>query len=85
VEALIAGGARVSQHVLVETIWVRDAAHERPAAQLAAAIDMLLNHQQLSIQAADVVGRASDAFRARPALGFSDCPVLEIARKAGPY
>jgi predicted nucleic-acid-binding protein len=82
-EAFIAGGAWVSQLVLAETIWVLDAVHERSAAQLAAAIEMLLNHQHLSIQDPDVVGRALDIFRARPAIGFSDCLVLEIARKAG--
>jgi len=82
-EAFIAGGAWVPQLVLAETIGVLDAVHERSAAQLAAAIEMLLNHAQLSIQEADVVERALAQFRARPALGFSDCLVLEIARKAG--
>ena len=82
-EAFIAGGAWVPQLVLAETIWVLDAVHERSAAQLAAAIEMLLNHAHLSVQDADVVGRALAQFRLRPALGFSDCLVLEIARKAG--
>jgi predicted nucleic-acid-binding protein len=82
-EAFVAQGAWVSQLVLAETIWVLDAVHERTAVQLAAAIEMLLNHEHLSVQDADVVERALDAFRARPALGFSDCLVLEIARKAG--
>jgi predicted nucleic-acid-binding protein len=82
-EAFIAGGAWVSQLVLAETIWVLDAVHERSAKQLGAAIEMLLNHAQLSIQEADVVGRALEVFRSRPPLGFSDCLVLEIARKAG--
>jgi predicted nucleic-acid-binding protein len=82
-EAFIAAGAWVSQLVLAETIWVLDAVHERSARQLAAAIEMLLNHQQLSIQDADVVANALEHFRKRPALGFSDCLVLEIARKAG--
>ncbi len=82
-EAFIAGGAWVPQLVLAETIWVLDAVHERSAVQLAAAVDMLLNHAQLSIQEADVVERALTQFRARPALGFSDCLVLEVARKAG--
>jgi predicted nucleic-acid-binding protein len=82
-EAFIAGGAWVSQLVLAETIWVLDAVHERSATQLAAAIAMLLNHQQLSIQDSEVVARALEQYRARPALGFSDCLVLEIARKAG--
>jgi predicted nucleic acid-binding protein len=44
---------------------------------------MLLNHKDLTIQAADVVSNALEHFRKRPALGFSDCLVLEIARKAG--
>ena len=82
-EAFIACGAWVPQLVLAETIWVLDAVHERSAAQLAAAIEMLLNHAHLSVQDADVVGRALSQFRLRPALGFSDCLVLEIARKAG--
>jgi len=82
-EAFVAGGAWVSHLVLAETIWVLDAVHERSAAQLAAAIEMLLNHEQLSIQDAEVVAQALAQFRARPALGFSDCLVLEIARKAG--
>jgi len=82
-EAFIAGGAWVPQLVLAETIWVLDAVHERSAAQLAAVVEMLLNHAHLSVQDADVVGRALMQFRARPALGFSDCLVLEVARKAG--
>lgn len=82
-EAFVVGGAWVSHLVLAETIWVLDAVHERSAAQLAAAIEMLLNHEQLSIQDAEVVAQALARFRSRPALGFSDCVVLEIARKAG--
>lgn len=82
-EAFIAGGAWVPQLVLAEAVWVLDAVHERSAMQLAAAVEMLLNHAQLSIQEADVVQRALTQFRARPALGFSDCLVLEVARKAG--
>jgi predicted nucleic-acid-binding protein len=82
-EAFVAGGAWVSQLVLAETIWVLDAVHGRSPQQLAAAIELLLNHQQLSIQESDVVLRALDQFRKRPGLGFSDCLVLEIARKAG--
>ena len=82
-EAFIACGAWVPQLVLAETIWVLDAVHERSVVQLAAAIEMLLNHAQLSLQDADVVERALTQFRARPALGFSDCLVLEVARKTG--
>jgi predicted nucleic-acid-binding protein len=60
-----------------------DAVYERSPAQLAKAVDLLLNHQHLTLQDADVVQSALRQFRARPSLGFSDCLVLEIARKAG--
>jgi len=65
-EAFVAGGAWVSHLVLAETIWVLDAVHERTAAQLAAAIEMLLNHEQLSIQDAEVVSQALEQFRSGP-------------------
>ena len=50
---------------------------------IAAAVDMLLNHQTLTLQDADVVTAALDHFRKRPSLGFSDSLLLEIARKTG--
>ena len=82
-ETFVAGGAWVSHLVLAETVWVLDAVHERTPAQIAAAIELLLNHEQLALQDPEVVALALVQFRARPRLGFSDCMVLEIARKAG--
>ena len=82
-EAFIETGAWVSHLVLAETLWVLDAVYERTSDQIAMAVDLLLNHRSLSVQDADVVTLALDAFRARPSLGFSDCLVLEIARRAG--
>ena len=82
-EEFIASGAWVSHLVLTETTWVLDAVYERTAEQIATAIDMLLNHEQLTVLDADVVSAATEKFKKRPALGFSDCLVLEIARKAG--
>jgi predicted nucleic-acid-binding protein len=82
-EAFIAGGAWISHLVLAETIWVLDAAYERSAGQIAIAVEMLLNHKDLTLQDADVVASALAQFKKRPGLGFSDCLVLEIARKAG--
>ena len=52
-------------------------------AQLAAALEMLLKHESLALQDADTVAVALTHFKRKPALGFSDCLVLEIARKAG--
>jgi predicted nucleic-acid-binding protein len=82
-ENFIENGAWVSLIVLVETLWVLDAVYERTAAQIAKAIDLLLNHKHLMLQDADVVASGLARFRAHPALGFSDCLVLEIARKSG--
>ena len=82
-ETFIATGAWVSHLVLAEAIWVLDAVYERTPEQIATAIDMLLNHKDVTIQDVDVVGAAVAHFRRRPALGFSDCLVVEIARKAG--
>jgi predicted nucleic-acid-binding protein len=82
-ESFVAAGAWVSQLVLTETAWVLDAVYARSAEQVALALDMLLSHEKLSLQDADVVSAALAQFRDRPALGFSDCLALEIARKAG--
>ena len=82
-EAYVAKGAWVSHLVLAETLWVLDAVYHRSPAQIAGAIARLLNHRELTFQDADVVALALEHFRSRPSLGFSDCLVLEIARKAG--
>ncbi len=82
-ESYVAKGGWVSQLVLAETIWVLDAVYYRTPAQLAKALELLLNHSSLALQDADVVELALKSFRAKPGLGFSDCMVLEIARKAG--
>ena len=82
-DAAIAKGAWVSHLVLAEALRVLEAVYERTAMQLIAALDLMLAHESLALQDADVVAAALAQFRAKPALGFSDCLVLEIARKAG--
>jgi predicted nucleic-acid-binding protein len=82
-ESFTANGAWVSHLVLAETLWVLDAVYDRTPEQITTAVEMLLDHKNLSIQDADVVMSALERFRKRPALGFSDCLVLELARKAG--
>jgi predicted nucleic-acid-binding protein len=82
-EAFVSRGAWVSHLVLAETFWVLDSVYDLTRAQIATAIEMLLNHRELSLQDADVVTAALDHYRRRPAVDFSDCLVLEIARKAG--
>ena len=82
-EAFTGSGAWVSHLVLAEAMWVLDAVYERTPEQIATAIDMLLNHKDLTLQDAEVVRVAVAHFRRRPALGFSDCLIVEVARKAG--
>ena len=82
-EKFTSGGAWISHLVLAETSWVLDAVYERTTEQIATAVDMLLSHKDLTLQDSDVVASALEQFRKRPALGFADCLVVEIARKAG--
>jgi predicted nucleic-acid-binding protein len=82
-EQFIRKGAWISHLVLAETLWVLDSIYELSRAQIATAVDMLLNHQELTLQDAEVVASALIHFRSRSTVDFSDCLVLEIARKAG--
>jgi predicted nucleic-acid-binding protein len=82
-ESFISRGVWVSLVVLAETTWVLSSAYELDHSQIAMAVEMLLNHQKVAVQDVEVVEAALERYRQRPALGFSDCLVLEIARKAG--
>ncbi len=64
-------------------MWVLRAVYDRRPEEIASAIDMLLNHEHLTLQDSEAVAAAVSTFRRRPALGFSDCLVLEVARKTG--
>ena len=68
--------------MLVEATRVLESVYGAPH-RIASAIEMLLDHRDLSIQEPDVVAAALAQFRKRAKLGFSDCIVLETARKAG--
>jgi predicted nucleic-acid-binding protein len=82
-EAFIESGAWVSTLALTETSWVLAAVYERSASDVATTVEMLLNHKSLVLEHSDAVASALDLFRSRPTLGFSDCLMLELARKAG--
>ena len=82
-EKFVSRGAWVSTLVLAETIWVLDAVYERSANQLAAAVEMMLTHAELTLQDGDAVSAALKDYRAHPSVGFSDCLILATARKAG--
>lgn len=82
-EAFAASGAWVSHVVLVEVVWVLSTVYERTPDEIAATIDVLLNHRQLTLQEPEVVAAALAEFRGRPSVGFSDCLIVQTARKAG--
>ena len=79
----VENGAWVSILALAETTWVLSAVYERGPTEIAAGVEMLLNHTELTLQDSDVVAAALRDFRKRPALGFSDYLLVELARKAG--
>jgi len=82
-DAFVRRGAWISLLALAEAVWVLTAAYERSEAEIATAVEMLLNHKDLVLQDSEVVAAALESFRSRPMLGFSDCLLLELARKAG--
>jgi predicted nucleic-acid-binding protein len=82
-ESFVSKGAWVSTLVLTEATWVLTAVYDLSHAEIATAVDMLLHHRDLTIQESDSVAAALEQYRNRPALGFSDCLILETARKAG--
>ncbi len=69
--------------VLTEATWVLTAVYDLSHAEIPTAIEMLLRHRDLIIQESDSVAAALEQYRKRPALGFSDCLILETARKVG--
>jgi len=82
-ESFVARGAWLSHVVLVEAVWVLTSVYQLEPPAIATAVEMLLNHRDLTIEASDAVVAALEQYRARPAVSFSDCLVLEVARKAG--
>ena len=82
-QEFISKGVWVSHLVLAETSWVHQSVFEFSSEKIALAIEMLLNHAQVTIQDADVVEAALEHFRRRPAVRFSDNLIVEIARKNG--
>lgn len=82
-QEFVSGGAWVSHLVLAETVWVLRALYGRSPEQVADAVDHLLTHDELRMQDADAVKAGLDTFRRLRGVGFTDCLVLEIARRAG--
>ena len=82
-ESFVSKGAWVSTLVLMEATWVLTAVYDLTHGEIVKAVEMLLHHRELTLQDPDSVAAALEQYRKRPALGFSDCLILETARKAG--
>jgi predicted nucleic-acid-binding protein len=82
-EAFVANGAWVPHLAVAEAAWVLASVYHRGREAIATAVEMLTHHQHLTVQDADTVAAAVEQFRRHPAVGFSDCLMLEVARKAG--
>jgi len=82
-EAFVAKGAWVSHLAIAEAMWVLASVYERGPVAIATAVDMLLSHEHLTVQDSETVAAAVAQFRQHPKVGFSDCLMMEIARKAG--
>ncbi len=82
-EAFVERGAWVSQLALAEATWVLAEVYNLKAPAIVTAVEMLLNHKNLTLEESEVVSNALANFRRQPKLGFSDCLILEAARKAG--
>lgn len=82
-ERFIERGAWVPLSALAETVWVLESVCRRTPVRIAAAVEALLQHERLTVQDADVARAALATFRSHPAVGFSDCLMLESARRAG--
>src|SRR5690242_7397763 len=77
-EKFVESGAWVSVLVLAEAIWMLSAVYNLRATQIGSAVEMLLNHKDITLQEPAVVTAALEMFRRRPTVGFADCLVLEL-------
>lgn len=82
-EAFVANGAWVPHLAIAEATWVLASVYDRGPEVVATAVEMLLNHERLTVQDEEVVTRAVAQFRRYPKVGFSDCLMVEVARKTG--
>jgi predicted nucleic-acid-binding protein len=69
--------------VLAETAWTLASVYGLKPSDIALVVDGFLDNADLALQDADAVTAALERFKRRPSLAFSDCLVLEVARKVG--
>ena len=82
-EAFVAHGAWVPHLAIAEATWVLGSVYDRDPGAIATAVEMLLSHEHLTVQDTEAIAAAVALFRQRPKVGFADCLMVEVARKAG--
>jgi predicted nucleic-acid-binding protein len=82
-EHFIRGGVWLSVLALAEAIWVLGRVYHFSSQDVIEAVEMLLQERDLVLENAEAVAAGLELFRAKPSLGFSDCLIFHLARKAG--
>ena len=82
-ERFVAGGVWVATLVLAEMAWVLARCYSMTASAQAAAIDLITNHEKVVVEDPALITAAVERLRTAPMLSFSDCLILEGARRLG--
>jgi predicted nucleic-acid-binding protein len=82
-ENYVSPSAWIFHLALAETVWVLESVYGRGPREIATAVELLLGSGKIAVQEPAVVAAALTTFRESPSVGFSDCLILETARKNG--
>lgn len=82
-ERFIAKGAWVSLLVLQETTWVLERSYGLGRREVGLAIELLLEHESLTLESPNIIAPALADYRASNRVGFSDCLIVTVARAHG--
>ncbi len=82
-EAFVAQGAWIALPVLAEAVWVLKSVYGLNRRRIGVVVGMLIEHDRLALQDEDVVRKAHSTFERERSIEFSDCLIVESARKAG--
>ena len=72
----------IAREVVLELVWVLERAYGLSRAEVAQALDALLEARELMVESADRVALATDRYR-RGGAGFADQMILLAGRDAG--
>lgn len=80
---IAAEGAWISLVVLTEALWVLESYYKLGRQEIAGTVETLLGHETLVLQDSETVAAALLQFRTNRKVEFTDCLILETARRAG--